>query len=1363
MELNEHELAELEERLYSNIHHADSGAAGSAGTEGTAVANLPAAAAKDKPTSSEPASSSGSTVRIVTDKAIVNASKMKRYWSSMQNYPGFGRPNRPRNNTPSTVDANRVEADEASGDGAVKMPTFTPYQSILGPSGIGGGESGSSPRGEFLLMEGMPSAGRQKKKKVGDGAKKVLNPSSLRDKKMEQLQKIKAKKAKASKSRQKAQVGQQRLVATIELESSDDEERERRSPDSIKQEHGEIEHQDLEDSDPDEVVLVPSAPPPLVCLDSSDEDGTKDKFTHPKSKRKKANKKVNSPRCLSPSNSSIMSDDFIGHSDRTRLNDSFIEGIANDEELACHDVPSGSAIFASDLPHSSRIDRAPSISSEGTVATSSDTTDQDKRNKSQTAAQHTFCSTPKQTLHARRASAKFRDQPEEDSIYTATSAKKSKPAEKRTSSGGDSSAESDDGESRSKRSKSYHSDASSTKSSKKQRKKRPKKDSEHYSEEDFATVLTDIVQAISGNEEESSDDNPPEEQSAKSAEPEKIAAPMPTGRNVSDSDILEIKDQEPNKISLPQVEPRENFVKAPSPEALHEDDSNDVVAIEPPPPPMINLADEDTRDGDTRIPGLRRIDDDPECCWNEEMKKFYHDSWNCEDFNVSTVLFNMPRQTKHWPIVHKDKYPDPPKKEIICNNCQQPGHLKYKCRRPPKPPTCYMCGLTGHQETRCPNTLCLRCGEKTANFLRGCHSCAREQHMTCHLCGIRGHAQRNCPDKWRRYHSTIEADRPLTRDYVRNPNARNCCICARPGHQAHACHAAYKIFGQCVPTTEVINYQPLYYPERQQQGQNRDDQGPRFNLFSEVGDFELKFDDSIAKNENSFYHRFTKSVGLLEKRKKQDERLARKMKRDAKRRKKATGGEGDVVESVPEKESLENFQETEVGKVVDRSKSAATGAANEDSNYSFSEFYDDKTSKQQQLALANEPMPDFIPLTSADESANHAFAVPATVEQNTEAKIFLTKPHAKILLGPNGANFLKDASAKFTLNLSIAFQPVGNVLLANGLSQNQDNFHNELVKFLNSASHQNEQIKQINNVPKGTDKTVRYIVEHLQLLTRSYENVKSMFRRYQHCEQQGMNPKTCDKVRRNLNIILFGQFGLRQGRDHLNQLQSNLQELKATANPIVSLETRDAINQHIRYIFTSFDHADYEEIMQEYDSLRKAQKLTKVKPEDLNLTLPPTATVAITATDSKDDDESFNVSKEFSFDDSSLVSDLILNTSDQLIDAGPPKREEEEDTPPAAKEEENSACGSSAESTPKVATGSKTPTNKQSKVEFLLNDCRQMVKLLDNKPITAKFEQIYEQTREGNVSKANYRTLMGIHAILKSKLYRKRKKKLASS
>lgn len=71
-------------------------------------------------------------------------------------------------------------------------------------------------------------------------------------------------------------------------------------------------------------------------------------------------------------------------------------------------------------------------------------------------------------------------------------------------------------------------------------------------------------------------------------------------------------------------------------------------------------------------------------------------------------MSSLPGSNKYWPIVHKDKYPDPPKKEIICNNCGERGHMRYKCRNPPKPKTCYMCGLAGHQEVRCPNTLCLK-------------------------------------------------------------------------------------------------------------------------------------------------------------------------------------------------------------------------------------------------------------------------------------------------------------------------------------------------------------------------------------------------------------------------------------------------------------------------------------------------------------------------------------------------------------------------------------------------------------------------------------------------------------------------------
>ncbi|XP_053683783.1 uncharacterized protein LOC128733932 [Sabethes cyaneus] len=1336
MDLSEHELAELEERLYSSVHHVS--------TEPCILdsASKPCADLIDP-------NSSRSQKRVVTDKVVINDarqsnSKLKRYWSSLQQhhvkpYPGI-------QGNKVWIDGN-AKMDTSSTSTFEKKQTFKPYQSILG------GLTKNDVEGtEFLPMRSHTEERPKKKKILESNVKSTTNVNPERSRKIEQFRKMKAKKTKAQRCRQKTCT--ERLVATIEIESSSEEDGEYHSPEPIKQE---IECQDLEDSDPDEVVVIPSAPPPLVCIESSDDEVDKGKFTRPNSKKKKNSgvKKTISPRCLSPSNSSMMSDDFLGQNDRARLNDSFIEGITNDDELDTGDH--------GDLTDISRVGRAPSISSEGTVATSSDTTDPDKRNGIKAVAGRPpdirqpvvmpKSSTPKQLLPLKKQIMPKDNEKlvDADSIYTATSTRKPTSATEKLASS-DSSDNSTGGNisSHSRRSKSVHSD-SSCKSSKRSHKKRRKQESEHYSDEDFALMLTDIVHAMSENEKDK--DISSEESYVGQLESSTLdtastdqTVENPTGKDPRNSlgETSVPKDQEVD-IDSPVVEPKATEISNSS-VSLEQVCSPSDIPTET--PTVINLTESNEIDDFDCGERVGFCADDPEHCWNDEMKRFYHNSWDCEDFNISTVLFNMPRSSKSWPIVHLDKYPDPPRKEIICNNCGERGHMRYKCRNRPKPGICFMCGQTGHQEPRCPNTLCLKCGEKTRNFMRGCQACSREQNMSCHLCGIRGHAHRNCPDKWRRYHSTIEDNVPLTQTLNRNPNAKHCCICSRPGHQAHMCNSALRIFGQLVPTTEVKSYQPMYNINEFRQQRNPNS-GQKFNMFGDLTDYQLNFDSSFAMNDKSFYNRFVKSVGLFEKKKQREEIMSRKIQRERRKRKQAA--KNVVAEQDPLKEIDATIEEAVMETNTNSaSKDVTEKLAREDSNYSFSEFFEDASSTQTPQRMKSPA--DFIPLTSSIVTPLE----PLTAEiepRKTNAKIFLTKQHAKVLLGPNGTAFLKDASEKFALQLSVLFQSVGNVLLVNGLSKDQDNFHNELVKFLNDGSHQNDQLMHINNVPKLTEKTILYIVEHLRLLTRPYENVKSMFRRYQHFEEQGGSAKTADKIRRNLNIILFGQFGLRKGRDHLNKLQVNLKALRNSQEINVSMDIRNEINQHIRYIFTAYDHADYADILNEFEDLRKSQKLNKIKTEDLDL-LPLPSSKNVLSADKDIADESYNSTKGLNYEDNSFVEqshneDLILNISNQLI-ALPNLETSTNEFKQSAAAIESAALATIRQqhATPK---SSKLSFKKQ-KVESLLSECRWMVQQLDCPPMKLKFDRICCQTQEGEMSRANFRTLLKIRSILKNKL-----------
>uniref|UniRef100_A0A182JA97 Zinc finger CCHC domain-containing protein 7 n=1 Tax=Anopheles atroparvus TaxID=41427 RepID=A0A182JA97_ANOAO len=447
----------------------------------------------------------------------------------------------------------------------------------------------------------------------------------------------------------------------------------------------------------------------------------------------------------------------------------------------------------------------------------------------------------------------------------------------------------------------------------------------------------------------------------------------------------------------------------------------------------------------------------PDCAWNEEMKQFYNEVWMEEDFTLSSVMQKMPRGKKHWPILQQDLYPDPPKKDVICNNCGDRGHMRYKCKNTPKPAICYMCGEQGHREPRCPRSMCLNCGARTRNFVRGCNACARDLNTTCRLCGVRGHVQRSCPDMWRRYHSTTEDNVALRNQFQTNMKPKYCCICCKSGHQAHICNAAYRIFGQAVPTVHIKSYQQTYAVK--QQDNKESTTVPRYNLFSDdANECELNL-HGLASNPNGFYYRFAKSSGLLEK---HEQRL--NQEEEAKQQWLQQLQQNQQEQQQPEQEKevdkYENRPQNVAGSSRQENNDPVAGSVpaveTEDSNYSFSGLLAEKEhvdhesvieaaneaspakdneagSQVKSVAKAPESWPDFIPLGAEPEAPLSPEQLPpkdnvVDTSNVMEAKVPLTEAQAKMLLSSRGSNFLKEAAKRHSLKLSISFEMVGNVL-----------------------------------------------------------------------------------------------------------------------------------------------------------------------------------------------------------------------------------------------------------------------------------------------------------------------------------------------
>lgn len=285
------------------------------------------------------------TLRSVSSHSIVNnvpasrpngpKSKGHRYWYDHKGHEPNSRPskahhkrfNQERFISASVGDDGDYGDDDNQTNNDPNVPPgkqprlFTPYTPLFSTESgsaslINNDASGST--SNPVASAKRPNEKEKKRKNKTDDAAKCINPfNKIRERHKKQKEKYETKKARASKSRQDALAVKATTPAIVidEPLASDD----------------------------DDVVIIPTEPPPLICIDDSDEGddistvkSTAHEFTSPGTKSTKNHSSIqasSSSRCPSPA-SSIVSDDFIGHNDRRRIELDTFGGIPDQELLS---------------------------------------------------------------------------------------------------------------------------------------------------------------------------------------------------------------------------------------------------------------------------------------------------------------------------------------------------------------------------------------------------------------------------------------------------------------------------------------------------------------------------------------------------------------------------------------------------------------------------------------------------------------------------------------------------------------------------------------------------------------------------------------------------------------------------------------------------------------------------------------------------------------------------------------------------------------------------------------------------------------------------------------------------------------------
>ncbi|XP_075976815.1 zinc finger CCHC-type containing 7 [Anticarsia gemmatalis] len=661
-----------------------------------------------------------------------------------------------------------------------------------------------------------------------------------------------------------------------------------------------------------------------------------------------------------------------------------------------------------------------------------------------------------------------------------------------------------------------------------------------------------------------------------------------TNDTVEDISIVDLTDND-QFISIDNVDDSditENIVMGNVSGFTESDDYDDV-----------NVSESDTsKFGSTKIPSILNEDLDfdnlkgkDKVCKRRryslttlraEMEKFYNESWGGENFNHREIQKSMSRDKSLWVIDPKDRMPSMAKRRVMCNYCNRSGHRDDTCRL--KPPVCYMCGLTGHLEPRCPRKICVNCGSPNQMYSSMCHNCCNWGTITCSECGQNGHPATHCPDLWRRYHNTIDNNTPLERcNQTKKHYQQYCSGCTRRGHLVHSCRVTLPFSGLPINSPYVCFYRPLHPASPTAPNKRNNDScvslpnTPRNDRNKRQSKSPLTHETHMSKRRNT--------MSACE-----DDRRNTKSPLNAPQRK------------------------TSVSKDDDGKK---------ESNKSLND-----TDKQGGVEKA----PNFIPIFSAnhDKKGNmiQDNEVSDTSDVVTSARIYVTNDIIERLKTDAGQEWLKDTTEK--CNIEVENTTINSFLNIKGKVGDQESFQAQLrdwvkpspnddsVRPSTEGDSQDKSDQQASLLPKNRNNLLRQLSKALESLKEDlgdpsalYKELMYLQKRHQQLlKQKIVNPKQLTSNRghinqmfKRLNMVLLGQAGLADGSEHLTELYSFQEKLMNSRQKNIPAELRKEIGQHYMSIFTPLPRDDYMDLLKKYhqESLltKKKKKALKLKPK----------------------------------------------------------------------------------------------------------------------------------------------------------------------